>query len=138
MTVLSAQDYRAGLGVVQQLASADDADGFARHGVQLLSKFVASELTTLSVCDLVSGRRKVVSTPAGAIGAAGRAAFDRRFSEHPLVRHHAVDRGRDAHRISDSIPFARFRHTALHADYYRRVGIDHVIAVPLHVDDRLW
>lgn len=137
MAILSARDYRAALSVVQQLASADGADAFARRGVQLLRQLVASELTTLSVCDLASGRRRVVGLPAGAIGAKDRAAFDRHFAEHPLVRHHAIERGRDAHRISDSIPFARFRHSALYADYYRPVGIDHVIAVPLHVDDRL-
>jgi DNA-binding CsgD family transcriptional regulator len=137
MTLLSADDYHAGLRVVQQLAASSDSEQFARRGVQLLGELVASELTTLSVCDLVSGRRRVVSSPGGAISAADRAAFDRHFSEHPLVRHHAVEHGRDAHRISDSIPFVRFRHSALYTDYYRRVGIDHVIAMPLHVDDRL-
>ncbi len=137
MAFLSASDYRAGLSVVQQLTAADDSEQFARRGVQLISGLVASELTTLSVCDLASGRRSVVSTPANAISAADRTAFDRHFSEHPLVRHHAIERGRDAHRISDSIPFPHFRHTALYTDYYRRVGIDHAIALPLHVDDRL-
>lgn len=135
-TTLGAGDYRAGLALVRQLAAARSADEYARIGVQLLGRLVASDLTTLSVCDLATGRRHVVGTPAGAIGAADRAAFDRHFNEHPLVRHHTVERGRDAHRISDSVPFARFRDTALYSDYYRRVGIDHVIAVPLHVDQR--
>lgn len=136
--MLSANDYRAGLQVVQQLAAAATApDAFARRGVVLLSGLVASDLTTLSVCDLASGHRHVIGTPANAIGAAERAAFDRHFNEHPLVRHHAYARGRDAHRISDSVPFARFREGALYAEYYRRVGIDHALAVPLHVDDRV-
>jgi DNA-binding CsgD family transcriptional regulator len=134
--MLSANDYRSALKVVQQLAAARNGREFARRGVELLGAMVPSELTTLSVCDLASGRRHVVSRPAGAIGAADRAAFDRHFDEHPLVRHHTVEGGRDAHRISDSLPFNRFRHTALYSDYYRRVGIDHVIAVPLHVDER--
>jgi DNA-binding CsgD family transcriptional regulator len=137
MARLSANDYRAGLKVVQQLAAARSAAEFARRGIELIDKLVPSELTTLSVCDLATGRRSVVARPAGAIGAAERAAFDRHFDEHPLVRHHTIERGRDAHRISDSVPFSRFRHCALYADYYRRVGIDHVIAVPLHVDERL-
>lgn len=135
--MLSANDYRAGLQVVQQLAAAAiTPDAFARRGVVLLSGLVASDLTTLSVCDLASVHRHVIGTPADAIGAAERAAFDRHFNEHPLVRHHAYARGRDAHRISDSVPFARFREGALYAEYYRRVGIDHALAVPLHVDDR--
>lgn len=137
MARLSANDYRAGLNVVQQLASAQSAAEFARRGIALIGSLVPSELTTLSVCDLTTGRRSVVALPSGAIDAAERAAFDRHFNDHPLVRHHAVERGRDAHRISDSVPFSRFRHCALYADYYRRVGIDHVIAVPLYVDARL-
>jgi DNA-binding CsgD family transcriptional regulator len=136
-TTLGASDYRAGLALVRQLAAARSRDEFAHQGVVLLGRLVPSELTTLSVCDLAGGRRRVVSSPAGAISAADRAAFDRHFSEHPLVRHHTVEHGRDARRISDSMPFSRFRHTALYSDYYRRVGIDHVIAVPLHVDPRV-
>jgi DNA-binding CsgD family transcriptional regulator len=134
--MLTANDYRAGLGVVQQLAAARGSGDFARRGVELLGRLVASEITTLSVCDLASGRRTVVGVPAGAIAAADRAAFDRHFSEHPLVRHHTGGE-RDAHRISDSVPFARFRHSALYSDYYLRVGIDHALAVPLLVDERL-
>jgi DNA-binding CsgD family transcriptional regulator len=137
MAMLRADNYRAGLTVVQQLAAARSYGEFARRGVDLLAKMVPSELTTLSVCDLESGRRSVIGTPVGAIGAADRASFDRHFGEHPLVRHHTIGRGRDAHRISDSMPFSRFRNSALYSDYYRRVGIDHAIAVPLHVDERL-
>jgi DNA-binding CsgD family transcriptional regulator len=137
MASLSASDYRAVLRVVQELAAVDDTDQFARRGVRLLGNLVASELTTLSVCDLANDRRSVVSSPAGAISAADRAAFDRHFIEHPLVRYHAIEHGRGTRRISDSIPFARFRHSALFAEYYRPIGIDHVIAMPLHVNDRL-
>jgi DNA-binding CsgD family transcriptional regulator len=116
--------------------STRDVASFAAAGVRLLPGLVASETTTLSLCDLVSGRREVVAHPEGCIGAADRASFDRHFASHPLVRYHADGRGRGAHRISDSIPFARFRHGALFAEYYRPVGIDHAIALPLFVDAR--
>jgi DNA-binding CsgD family transcriptional regulator len=127
-------DLRSVIGVLGAVAeSARDFGSFAEAGVHLLPKLVASEMTTLSVCDLQSGRREVVAWPDGRLGADDRASFDRHFAEHPLVRYHAA-RGRGAHRISDSIPFARFRHSALHAEYYRRVGLDHAIALPLFVD----
>jgi len=51
------------------------------------------------------------------------------------VRYHAEMRGPGAHRISDSLPFSRFRHTGLYSEYYRRIGIDHVVALPICVDD---
>ena len=38
--------------------------------------------------------------------------------------------GTNAQKIID-----RFRNSALHADYYRRIGINHVMALPLRIDD---
>ena len=135
--MLKRSDYQATVALLGAVAeSTHDVASYAAVGVRLLPSLVASEMTTLSVCDLASGRREVVSCPAGGIGPADRAAFDRFFFEHPLVRYHAFARGRGVHRISDSIAFSRFRHGALYADYYRRIGIDHAIALPLHVDDR--
>lgn len=130
-------DWRAALDFVGDLADAiDDTDGFAHCGVERLPRLAASELTTLSLCDLESGRRHVVASPAASIGAAERAAFDRHFHAHPLVRYHAYEGGLHAHRISDSVPRSAFRETPLYNDYYRAIGIDHAVALPVHVDAR--
>ena len=135
MGALRKVDLQAALRFVGAIADAGtDAALFACAGVEALPRLVASEITTLSVCDLASGRRHVVGSPGSGISAADRACFDRHFREHPLVRYHAGEGGRDAHRISDSQPFARFRHTALYSEYYRRIGIDHAVALPVQVD----
>ena len=34
------------------------------------------------------------------------------------------------------MPFSRFHHSALYHDYYRRVGIDHAMTLPVYVDGR--
>ncbi|TMH11147.1 MAG: helix-turn-helix transcriptional regulator [Betaproteobacteria bacterium] len=137
MTTLREQDWRAGFKLLHEVASAaDGADALAEAAVQSLPALVASEITTLSVCDLKSGHRAVIGTPKDAIGAEDRECFDRYFREHPLVRYHADLRGPLACRISDLVPFSRFRHTGLYSDYYRRIGIDHAVALPIHVDDR--
>ena len=136
--MLSRADLERGLRSLGAIAeqSTDDA-AFARAGVRELPALVAAELTTLSICHLKTGRREVTGFPDERIGTEDRACFDRHFAEHPLVRYHAVQRGAGAHRISDSTPFARFRHSALYSEYYRRIGIDHVVAVPIEVDDDL-
>ena len=135
---LTARDYRNGWQLVCEMAeAASDAVAFARQGTRQLPRLVASELSTLSVCDLAGNRRRVVGDPEGAISAADRAAFDRHFEKHPLVRYHADTPGAGTHRISDSMSVAQFRASALYADYYRRIGIDHAIAVPLFVDRNL-
>src|SRR5829696_5331134 len=110
-----------------------DRAAFARAGVRALPGLIGSELATLSICDLRSGRRELTGFPEEQIGPEERASFDRHFGSHPLVRYHALRRGRGAHRISDSVPFSRFRHSALYSDYYRRIGIDHAVALPLRV-----
>jgi DNA-binding CsgD family transcriptional regulator len=133
--LLRAADWRAALDLVGDTAAAlGEPGGYARCLLQQLPRLVASDLTTLSICDLQEGRRRALGAPA--LGAAERAAFDHHFHAHPLVRYHAVDRGPYAHRISDSVPFAHFREGGLYADYYRRVGIDHVLALPVHVQGR--
>lgn len=136
MDLLRARDLRAALDCVGDVAQAGDhVERFAEIGVQSLRRLVASELTTLSRCDLRSGRRIVVGVPPGAIGADERAAFDRHFHAHPLVRYHADERGPYAHRISDSVAPARFRETALFNESYRCIGLDHAVALPIRVDD---
>ena len=131
---LRGSDLQAALHFVSDLADTiDDAEAFAHCGVEQLPRLAASEVTTLSLCDLRSHRRHVVGFPAGAIGAEARASFDRHFDAHPLVRYHAVDGGPSVRRISDSMAFAAFRETALYDEYYLPVGIDHAVALPVHV-----
>ena len=134
LDLLHQRDLRGALLFAGDVADAlDEDDGFTRCTLAELPRLVASELTTLSLCDLASGQRRVIGAPA--LGAAERECFDRHFREHPLVRYHGVERGRYTHRISDALPPTRFRQSALFNDYYRRIGIDHVVALPLHADD---
>jgi len=137
LELLRTRDLHAALHAVGDVAeSGDDVVQFARAGVQVLSQLVASELTTLSRCDLINDRRIVFGVPPGAIGNEERAAFDRHFKSHPLVRYHAFEGGACPHRISDSVPFARFRETPLFNDYYRRIGLSHALALPVRMDGR--
>jgi DNA-binding CsgD family transcriptional regulator len=131
--LLRAGDWRAALGFVNDVASAlNDEDGFVRSAAPGLKRLVASELTTLSICHLVSGRRTVHGDAAGSIGPAERECFDHHFREHPLVQVHGERLHPHVHRINDSMPLSAFRRTPLYADYYQRIGIDHVLALPVH------
>lgn len=94
-------------------------------------ELVGADPTTLSVCALPTGKRKVEGFPERALSAADIACFDRFFFQHPLERFHSAHADGGTHRISDSLPDAAFRRTALYAEYYRRIGIEHAVAVPL-------
>ena len=132
------RSLRAALDLLGALnETALDKASFARLGVERLPALVASEFTTLSICHLASGRREVFGLPTGALSAHDRAAFDRHFHEHPLVRFHGYRGGRVTQRISDSLSPGQFRRSALYNDYYRRIRIDHAIALPIYVRDGL-
>jgi DNA-binding CsgD family transcriptional regulator len=135
---LSEHDFKAALDLLGAIGeTGGDTRSFARVGVERLPALVASEFTTLSVCDLVSGRREVYGLPAGALSAEDRAAFDRHFKAHPLVRFHGYEGGTVTQRITDCLPFAQFRRGALFNEYYSRIGIDHAVALPVFVHDGL-
>lgn len=135
---LRERDFKAALDLLGAIAeTGGETRSFARIGVERLPALVASEFTTLSVCNLLSGRREVYGLPAGALSAEDRAAFDRHFAEHPLVRFHGYDGGTVTQRITDCLPYAQFRRGALFNEYYRRIGIDHAVALPVLVRDGL-
>lgn len=132
-STLQDADWRHALAFVNQVADAlDDADGYLRGTCEGLPRLVASELTTLSVCHLPSGHRTVHGEAVGSIGASERECFDHHFRDHPLVRVHGELGHRHVHRISDSLTDAAFQRTPLYAEYYRRIGIDHVLAMPVY------
>jgi DNA-binding CsgD family transcriptional regulator len=119
------------LDFVLDVSALREPEAIVRGVVEGLPRLVASEVTTLSICDLSAGAREVVAWPAEVIGAEHRACFDRLLHEHPLVRFHSTHAGGGARRISDCMPRAEFRRQAIYADYYRPIGIDHVMAVPV-------
>ena len=132
---LSSRELRAALDTLHAIGEAcAGTTDFARRGVAHLPRLVGSDLTTMVVCDLDQGHRTVV--PSGMLSRREIEVFDRYFYEHPLVRDH----GRNPHavtkRIGDQVALAEFRRTPLYNDYYRPIRIEHVMAVPIHVDGR--
>ena len=131
-------DLQAGLDALRAIGSAAaGVDGFGEGGVAALRRLVPSDLTTLSICDLESGRRRVVSDVPDALSQREIDAFDRHFHEHPLLREHRRNPRAETRQIADLVPMAAFRDTTLFDEYYRPIGIDHVMALPVHVDRSL-
>ncbi|MEO8133690.1 MAG: helix-turn-helix transcriptional regulator [Betaproteobacteria bacterium] len=131
------RDLKAAVELIGAVGALSGATALAESGVQRLPGLVGSDVTTLSVCTLRTGHRSVVCNPDNALSERDIACFDRFFHEHPLVRYHADHPDGASHRISDSLSATSFQRSALFNDYYRNVGIDHAIAVPLFVDSTL-
>jgi DNA-binding CsgD family transcriptional regulator len=137
MEALTSRELRRALDTLQAIgAGCTGPDDFARRGVECLPDLIGAELTTLSTCDLDSGHRAVVSDLPGAISRREIEVFDHYFHVHPLVREHGRNPAAETKRIDDLLPDGAFRRTPLFNEYYRKIGIDHAMAVPVHVDGR--
>lgn len=131
MVRMPAPSLRKALDFMLDVTAIEQPEALVRAVVERLPRLVDSELTTLSICDLEAGTRRVVSYPRDAIAAGDQACFNRLIHTHPLVRYHSTHAGGGARRISDCVGGAHFRRQELYNDYYRRIGIDHVVAVPV-------
>ena len=137
MNHLTRNDDASALQVLARIeAQAEDVASFARAAVRALNGYVASELTTLSICDLFTGHRQVVGLPGVRLGADEIACFDRHFFEHPLVLHHGIEGAGQTRRLSDLVSRHDFQRSALYGDYYQRIGLEYAIAVPLQRNPR--
>jgi DNA-binding CsgD family transcriptional regulator len=132
---LSGRDVQRALRFLgERRVEAPSLEQFAQSTNAGLADLVGADLVTLSFCDLQASTRSVVTWPARALGADEIACFNRFLQTHPLVRYHSTHRGAGARRLSDSLPDPAFRRSALYAEYYRRIGINHVVALPVHVE----
>jgi DNA-binding CsgD family transcriptional regulator len=132
---LTDQDLRHALGTLQALtADCIDYPSFVGDLLERLPALVPSDLTTLSLCDLQAGTRRVVGRRGETLSDDDRAAFDRHFHRHPLVRYHADHVHGHTRRITDCLSLREFRASGLFAEYYRRIGMGYAMALPLRID----
>jgi len=131
MVRLSSSSLEQAFGFMVDVSSEREPERLVRNVVEGLPRLVASELTTLSICDLGAGTRRVIGFPAEAISPGDQACFNRLLQQHPLVRYHSTHPGGGACRISDCVSPGAFRRQEIFAEYYRAIGIDHVMAVPV-------
>ena len=134
-TRLRSRDARRSLATFDAIAAeAHSPLSFVHQALDGLAGLVGSDLTTLSLCDLGRQTRTVVGRPGEALSDQDRAAFDQHFPEHPLVRFHSTHPRGPTQRITDCIALRAFVNSPVFADYYRRIGINHVMALPLRID----
>lgn len=137
MIPIRSGDLKACLDAVHAVGEGSaNLEGFMRGGAACLPRLIASDLTHVSVCDVDSGKRVVVSDVPGAIAKRHLDTFNRHFNDNPIVRYHGRNPRARTVRICDLIPQRDFRRSRLYDEYYRAVGIDYVMVLPVHVDGK--
>ena len=137
MNHLTRSDYARALQLLAQVEpQTGDEGSFARAVVLALHDYLGAELTTLSVCNLVTRHRGVGSLPDVRPRADEIACFDRHFFEHPLVRHHGFEGCMVTRRVSDLLSGHDLQRSALYGDYCQRLGLEYTIALPLVSEHR--
>jgi DNA-binding CsgD family transcriptional regulator len=132
---LTEGEVRRAMAALQTLSeTSGDCQSFVPGVLDQLAGLVPSDLTTLSVCDLRRGTRSVFGRQAEALSTEDRNSFDRHFRQHPLVRFHGAHPGGPTQRVSDCLEQRAFRNSPVYAEYYRHIGIRHVMALPLRID----
>lgn len=135
--MLSNADLRHAIDVVCSVSEACGTRAeFSCAGVAALAKLVPADIIHLSLCDLDTHHRVVVSGQPGAIGQREIEVFDHYFDVHPLVRTHGRDMHAVTKQISDIISPHDFRRTPIYNEYYRVIGVEHAVSCPFHVDSR--
>jgi DNA-binding CsgD family transcriptional regulator len=127
--MLSRRDLNRVLGFVEGAHASPDLDS--------LALYVSNRLPQLIHCDAASYNeinprlkriRWVVTEGVDSFPDAER-VFEAHMPEHPFVSHHAQCRGEAAVKISDFLTRRRWRNTGMYSEFYRRLGLEHVLAI---------
>jgi len=137
MNHLTRSDYAMALQLLVRIeAQAGEVESFARAVAVALNDFVGSASTTLSVSDLTSGHRRVVSTPGALQGGIETTRSDPSDFLHPLARCLVLQGG--GHQPLAEPPGPEgIRGSGLYVGMFcHRDGNAHVVTVPLYHDEQ--
>lgn len=126
MAALRRSDLESVLALAEVAAVAEDPGALAAAVLPGLARLVGSDLAAYGE---VGWRRSfVVEHPAGSVGPAVRAAFDRSAAEHPLIAHYRRTGDQRPRTISEFLDRQRFQRLDLYRDVFRPLGVEHQVA----------
>jgi len=131
MERLRQRDLRALLAFVEDLYVPRPLDQFSTHVVGALSGLVPSDITTYNEVNPQRRRFRWVGHPADWGLRDGAAIFARHMRDHPLIDYHSRSGDGRTLKISDFLNQARFHRLALYNEFFRRLGVEHQMAVVL-------
>jgi DNA-binding CsgD family transcriptional regulator len=117
--------------LVDGLAELDDPAGFADVVLPGLAALVGCDVLSYNEIGPAPEQVRYSEYPAGVLDMAGREAFAAHVHQHPLVNHYRRTADQEPIKISDFLSQQQFHRTGLYAEFFRRVPVEHQIAIRL-------
>jgi DNA-binding CsgD family transcriptional regulator len=117
--------------LVDGLAELDDPAGFAGVVLPGLAALVGCDMLSYNEIGPATGQVQYRDYPAGVLAAVNQAVFAAYVHQHPLVNYYRRTGGSEPVKISDFLSRQQLHHTGLYAEFFRRVSVEHQIAIRL-------
>ena len=132
MESLREHDVGALLDFLRTLYTLRDLRSFRSHVISAVPKLVRSEITTYNEVNCAKRQNATVSDPPDALDFPdSHRIFNQHIPEHPLIGHYARSGEPRVLKMSDFLTRRRFHSVGLYRDFYRRVGVEHQMALML-------
>ena len=131
MERLGQRDLGAFLSFVREIYGQPDLESFATQVVSALPRVVRSEWTSYNEVDPQSRTVAYTMDPLPYDWPESEQVFERYVHEHPLVSHYQRTHDGQAVRISDFLTREQFHRLELYNEFFRKLGVEHQMAVTL-------
>lgn len=132
MERVSRQEVLALLEFFQATYAIRDTEAFMAHVLTALRTLIPVEITSYSELNLEERQCSLwLVEPADAATAEDQRIFEAHASEQPLIGSYLSTRDGGARKNSDFLTRSQFHRTALYNEFYRRVKMEHTMAIHL-------
>jgi DNA-binding CsgD family transcriptional regulator len=121
---------RQAVSLVGSLADLEHPEGFAELVLPGLDRLVGSDVLTYNEVG-AAAQVRYADYPAGALDPATQVIFEAHVHEHPLISHYRATGSGEAVKISDFLSQRQFHRLGLYAEFYRRIPVEHQIAISM-------
>jgi hypothetical protein len=128
---LRRRDLDVLLSCLHEIYAHHDLGDFASRVVAVLPDAIPSEWTSYNEVDAASQTLNVAMNPMPPNFSEFQHAFERHVPEHPIIGHHLRTRDGRALKISDFLTRREFHRLGLYNEFYRKLEVEHQIAVVL-------
>jgi len=131
MERLGQRDLEVLLSCLREIYGQLDLDSFATKMVSTLPKVIPSEWTSYNEVDAQSRTITWAMDPFPSDFLEGTQIFERHIPEHPLINHYQRTGDGRAVKISDFLTRSQYHRLGLYNEFYRRLEVEHQMAVIL-------